>query len=79
MKIKLKALGVLWSKEMDIPDNSTSRWKMVLTQPIQAISGYSGDKIGEFGPIATVCEFEWIGMYEGDAKVYVLRDIIKQP
>lgn len=70
------------SEPVDVPEDTGLRWRMALTQPIQVRSGYTGEKVGEWGPIATVCEFEWTGKTysygPGDnARIYVLRDITK--
>lgn len=82
MKIVLEAFGKLRSEPMDVPENTSPVFRLVLNQPIQVKTGYSGDKIGEWGSINTMCEFEWTGKlysYSGgeSARIYVLRDIGK--
>lgn len=79
MKIILTAFGNMYSPVMDVPENTGTRWKMVLTQPLQVISGYSGERIEEKPPMHTQCEFEWTGKVDmtTGARIYFLRDIIK--
>lgn len=82
MKIILEAFGrKLVSHPMDVPEDTGPVFRMALTQPVQVKVGYSGDKVGEWGPIATMCEFEWTGeTYDlptglRGIRRYVLRDI----
>jgi len=78
MKIILSAFGdKLVSKPMDVPENATPIFRMVLTQPISAISNSEGKTIAENPSFDTVCEFEWTGMYVDSCRLYVLRDITK--
>ena len=79
MKIKLKAFGYLESKQyLDVPENTTPIFELALTQPIQVIVDWEGEKSREITPITTMAKFEWNGMYEGDAKIYILTDIYKR-
>ncbi len=86
MKIILTAFGNMKSNLMDVPENTSARWDMVLMQPLQAFTGYNGEKLGEKKPFETRCTFEWTGkMYTWDdemgrmqsARQYVLTDIQK--
>lgn len=84
MKIVLRALGTLESQPMDVPENTGSRWKMVLRQPLTKIIDYGGNEVRESGPFQTMCEFEWTGknyLYGGgiSARIYELVDIHKLP
>jgi hypothetical protein len=80
MKIILSAFNKMYSAPMDVPEDTGTRWKMALTQPLQVISGYSGQKIGELPPMPTICEFEWTGKMdmETGARHYVLAGISKR-
>ena len=80
MKIRLYAFGgKMQSGLIDVPENTTPYWDMVLHSPITVISGFSGDKIAEKPSFGARCRFEWIGKYEADsgARVYNLVDIDK--
>ena len=86
MKIILEAFGQLSSDVMDIPESSGNYFTMSLTQSLTTISGFDDKKISEIPPLNTICEFEWTGKYYAlnnsgepfsSARIYVLRDIIK--
>ena len=82
MKIRLYAFGdKMFSRIMDVPEGTGPIFKLRLTQPITAISGFDGQKIGENPSFETELEFEWTGKYEGITgempKIYQLRDIRK--
>jgi hypothetical protein len=82
MKIILEGLKMR-SEVMDWPEKTEPFIKIVLRQPIIAITGYSGDKIGEIPPLHTLAEFEWTGksytLPDGEfARIYMLRDIYKR-
>lgn len=88
MKIILEAFnGNLTGKPIDVPENTTDRWKMILAQPLTAILGYSGKEIDQIKQLKTICTFRWIGKsvhlkdlgYDSDeyARIYVLEDIKK--
>lgn len=81
MKIILEAFGKLKSDPMDVPEDTGLIFKLVLTQPITAISNYYGDDIGSIKKFNTICEFEYVGKSyaykEFNARIYVLRDIVK--
>ena len=81
MKIILTAFGdKLWSGPMDVPENTSTHFDMVLASPATTITGYSGKKIDERGPMQTRCRFEWNGKVtvEG-ARIYFLTEITKEP
>ena len=75
MKIVLSAFGGMMSKVMDIPENSSHEWDMVLTQPMQAL--YRDTHVETRVPFHTRCRFEWNGKYINDARLYILTDIYK--
>lgn len=80
MKIRLKAFGKLQSDLIDVPENTTPEFRLRLLKPLTAITGYSGEKIGEREEFETECLFEWTGKIEGDgrgARIYELTDIHK--
>ena len=82
MKVVLEAFGKLKSDVMDIPDNSTPYWDIVLSQPIQAIHRGIGEVTDEIPKIGARCRFEWTGKSYaledgGFARIYVLKDIEK--
>ena len=79
MKIRLKAFEYLESKQyLDVPENTTPIFELALTQPIQVIVDWEGENSRKTTPIKTMAKFEWNGMYEGDAKIYILTDIYKR-
>ena len=79
MKIRLKAFGYLESKQyLDVPENTTPIFELALTQPIQVIVDWEGEKSRKITPIKTIAKFEWNGMYEGDARIYILTNIYKR-
>ena len=79
MKIRLKAFEYLESKQyLDVPENTTPIFELALTQPIQVIVDWAGENSRKITPIKTMAKFEWNGMYEGDAKIYILTDIYKR-
>lgn len=82
MKIILKAFGYLESKVMEVPENTTPEFRLALNQPLQVMSDYKGDKLGEIKPILTMAEFIWNGntvAVDGFlVREYVLKDIYKQ-
>lgn len=75
MKIVLSAFGIMESKPIDVPENTTPSYDMVLTQPIQAFVGYHGDERFSRPSFAKKCHFEWTGKMLGDARLYVLTDL----
>ena len=80
MKIILTAFNYkMTSKVMDVPEKTDWRFDMVLTAPIHAVTGFSGDKIGEIAALNTLCTFEWMGKMdmETGARIYVLSGISK--
>ena len=79
MKIRLKVFEYLESKQyLDVPENTTPIFELALTQPIQVIVDWGGENSRQTTPIKTMAKFEWNGMYEGDAKIYILTDIYKR-
>ena len=86
MKIILEAFGgKLRSDPMDVPENTAGIFKMVLLQPVQILFANNGKEFARNPPLQTVCEFEYIGKSYamGEAgdwpKIYVLKDIYKEP
>ena len=82
MKIILEGLKMR-SEVMDWPEKTELYIKIALTQPMTAITGYSGEKIGEIQSLHTLAEFEYTGksyaLPDGEfARIYMLRDIYKQ-
>lgn len=81
MKVILEGLKMR-SDVMEWPEKTEPLIKIALSQPITAITGWSGEKIGEIPLLKTLAEFEYTGksyaLPNGDfAKIYVLRDIYK--
>lgn len=80
MKIILSAFsGQMMSSPMDVPENTTPYFKMVLVQPIQAYVDNLSNTPLMSGPLNTVCTFEWngkINVYENViCREYVLTKI----
>lgn len=75
MKIRLYAFGekLVGRELIDVPENTTTTFDMVLTQPMTKMWGQLGDKI------EVRCKFEWNGKIEMEsgARVYQLVDIVK--
>jgi len=62
MKIILTAFNnKLTSKPMDVPDNTTERWKMRLYKPTTVITGFRLEHLADRESFETECEFEWTG------------------
>jgi len=89
MKIILEAFnGLLTGKPIDVPENTTDTWKMVLRQPATAVLSYHGKEVDQIKQLNTICTFRWIGKsvhlkdlgYDTDewARIYVLEDIEKR-
>ena len=84
MKIILEALGKLKSEVMDVPEETGSKFRMALTQPITVVIT-KGLESAKFPQINTICEFEWTGTYvyyndqclTDKARLYLLRNITK--
>lgn len=79
MKIILTAFNQqMISKPIDVLENTTPYFYMVLTSPITVISGYTGEKLAERPSFGTKCKFEWTGKSNFDgSKEYVLVDMEK--
>lgn len=82
MKIVLKAFDKLQSEPMDVPEETGLIFRLALSQSPKAITGFSGEKVGEIEQIDTMAEFERSGksyaFNDGTfAKIYILRDITK--
>lgn len=86
MKIVLKAFQNKLSGVMEVPEETGTRFKLAMTQPIQykhTIFDSGGEPIMK-APILTICEFEWTGgiysqeghEYDG-AREYTLISIDK--
>lgn len=84
MKIVLRAFGNKLSGVMEVPEETGLRFKLAMTQPIQAFSaGYGKEHPLMSGPIEKICYFEWTGKsfsqkgHEWDgAREYQLIDIV---
>jgi len=63
------------SKPIDVPENTTPSYDMVLTQPVQAFSDYYGTEMFSRPSFPKKCHFEWTGKFLGDARLYVLTDL----
>lgn len=73
MKIILKALGVLKSEIMNVPEETGYQFRLALQQSAQVF--HEGPSREGF---PTVCVFEWTGEYTfKDVRVYYLIDIQK--
>jgi len=80
MKIRLHSFGSkLTSEIMDIPENSTPIWDLILTKPVTTVNDSAGSKIGEHPEMYTKCRFEWTGKVEAEsgARIYQMIDIEK--
>jgi hypothetical protein len=84
MKIVLHAFGDKLKGVMEVPEDTSYRFKLVMTQPIQIFQKEMFDKRPMMSsPITKLCIFEWTGgtycqeghEYDG-ARVYQLVDII---
>ena len=82
MQIILTAFqGKLKSQPMEVPENTTSKFKLALAQPVQFFSdgliGENKDRPMMQSPITTFCEFEWTGKFVDDMRLYTLTNIEK--
>ena len=80
MRIKLHAFGNKLTGYMEVPENTTPKFDLVLLQPIQLFNdGFQGEDMPMNPPIHTRCTFEWTGKYEGfeenSARIYQLTNI----
>lgn len=86
MKIVLRAFGNKLSGTMEVPEETGHRFKLAMTQPIQAFGdGYNSEHPMMDRPLDTICEFEWTGKsfsQEGhnwnNAREYQLIQITKR-
>lgn len=78
MKIILQGLNMK-SDIMEVPENTTATFQMVLTQPTTLRTSLRGEKPSD-RPIATLCDFQWCGKVDmkTGARIYRLKDIRKQ-
>ena len=62
MKIVLRAFGNKLSGVMEVPEETGTRFKLAMTQPITATK-FGRNEEGWLlkSPIETICEFEWTG------------------
>lgn len=66
MKIKLYAFGRKLSGMMEVPENTSPRFDLILDQPISVFNYGFGEKaIAMNKPFHTLCTFEWTGKYIG--------------
>ncbi len=80
MRIKLCAFQNKLVGYMEVPENTTPRFDLILTQPVQAYTPSRNVVIPLMdGPLNTRCTFEWTGMIEDDpknsARIYQLTKI----
>lgn len=59
MKIRLRFFKESYSPVMDVPEETGTTFRMVLTKPLQV--GIMKKGIPELRPLDTVCVFEWTG------------------
>ena len=66
MKIRLQAFRGKLYGYMEVPENTTPRFDLGLTQPIQVFNnGFTGKDIPLMStPLNTRCTFEWTGKVE---------------
>ena len=84
MKIVLKAFGNKLSGIMEVPEDTCTRFRLAMTQPVSFTMFNSVEKMAMNSPIETICEFEWTGgtyaekghPYDG-AREYQLINISK--
>lgn len=61
MKIVLRAFGNKLSGVMEVPEETSFRFKLALAQPIQ-FSKFDATRHSMMEmPLQTICEFEWTG------------------
>lgn len=65
---------------MEVPENTTSKFDLVLTQPVQSFNpGYGKSTPMMDSPLHTRCTFEWTGQQEYSldtpARIYQLTKI----
>jgi len=69
MKIVLHAFGNKLKGVMEVPEDTGSRFRLAMSQPIQAFgAGYGDDAPMMSKPLNTIANFEWTG------KVYMQTD-----
>ena len=63
MKIVLQAFGNKLSGMMEVPEETGSRFKLAMMQPIQFTTATLEENRHKMmsSPITTICEFEWTG------------------
>jgi hypothetical protein len=87
VKIILEAFNKMTSKPIDVPENTSLYFDMVLAQPSQDFCGYDGKEISRKPLFLARCRFEYTGKsillkdlgYDSEefARCYVLTDITK--
>ncbi len=84
MKIVLHAFGDKLKGVMEVPEDTGSRFRLAMTQPIQVFNdGNSGDIPMMSQPLHKMAEFEWTGKiymqteheYDG-ARIYQLTNLM---
>lgn len=84
MIIQLSAFGNKLVGYLEVPENTTPEFKLVLTQPIQLFNQGNDKKRALMEcPLHTICVFSWTGETvilenRSYARVYVLTRIEKQ-
>lgn len=85
MKIRLSAFGEKLVGYMEVPENTTATFDLVLLQPIQVFTKNYKDYPLMDNPLQARCTFEWTGMVEmfddgkrgRGARIYVLTKMDK--
>lgn len=80
MKIRLSAFSGKLVGYMEVPENTTPRFDLVLTQPIQVYSDGFSEHTMMDAPLNTRCTFEWTGKFdslgENAYRIYELTKIL---
>lgn len=85
MKIVLHAFGDKLQGVMEVPEETGTKFKLAMTQPIQKLNIDNEEIDLMKNPIMTICTFQWTGKtysqkdheYDG-ARVYQLVEITKK-
>lgn len=80
MKIVFEAFqGKLKSNPIDVPEDTSDVFDMVLDTGVFEKVGYAGDKLSERPSLPKKCRFQWTGKYyaysDCSARIYQLTDV----
>jgi hypothetical protein len=80
MKIQLHMFNHKCGPVRDVPEETSTTFKMILQRPPYDMVSSEGSPIREVPILNTICEFEWDGMFDAGsgARIYNLIDIYKQ-